>query len=67
MVTLINCGSAACEAAGDKISIKIKDGENGDYKEVKVIEGRFIDDKWNSDEISFEILNDKFWVVFSWS
>jgi hypothetical protein len=62
MSTLINCGSAVCGTAGDKISIKIKDGDSEDFKEVKTIEGRFMDEEWKQDEIIFSILNHKFYV-----
>jgi hypothetical protein len=61
MSTLINCGSEACAAAGDKISVKIKDGDSGDFREVKTIE-RFNDEQWKQDKISFDISNDKFYV-----
>jgi hypothetical protein len=61
MSTLINCGSAQCEAAGDKILVKIKDGDSGDFKEVKTIEG-FMDEEWKHGEITFDILNEKFYV-----
>jgi hypothetical protein len=64
MFTLINCGSVACAAAGDKISVKIRDGDSGDFNVVKTIEGRFKDDKWSNDYFSFDVLNDKIWVLF---
>jgi hypothetical protein len=64
MFTLINCGSVACEAAADKISVQIKDGDSGEFKEVKTIEGRFKDDKWFNDYFSFDVFNNKIWVLF---
>jgi hypothetical protein len=53
MFTLINCPSAACAAARDKISVQIKEGFNGDYREVYLVEGRVRDDRWIQEKFKF--------------
>jgi hypothetical protein len=59
---LINCGQVGCENAGDAISIKIKDGIDGEFKEVDKITGRSNDDRWEKRELSFHIKTDSFFV-----
>jgi hypothetical protein len=59
---LINCGQVGCENAGDAISIKVKDGINGEFKEVYKITGRSNDDRWENRKFSFSIKTDSFFV-----
>ena len=53
MYTLINCPKAGCSAAQDKISLQIKEGASGSFKEVYVVSGRSNDTKWNQELFSF--------------
>jgi hypothetical protein len=62
MYTLINCGVVGCEQAGDSISVKIKDGEDGDFKEVHKVNGRSLDDRWNKENFGFNVENHKIFV-----
>ena len=67
MYTMINCGSVGCEAAKDTISVKIKDGELGEFTEIININDRFLDDRWNNDVLQFEVKSDKIWVIYLWN
>ena len=64
MYTMINCGSVGCEAAKDTISVKIKDGELGEFTEIININNRALDERWNNDLLQFEVKNEKIWVFF---
>ena len=61
---MINCGSVGCDAAKDTISVKLKDGELGEFTEIININNRALDDRWNNDVLQFEVKNDKIWVFF---
>jgi hypothetical protein len=54
MYTLINCPKPGCEAARDSISVQIKEGANGIYKEIYLISGRERDFKWKQELFSFK-------------
>jgi hypothetical protein len=62
MYTLINCGVVGCQQAGDSISVKVKDGDDGDFKEVYNVTGRSLDDRWHNENFSFDVENDKIYV-----
>ena len=53
MFTLVNCPKSGCEIAKDSISVQIKEGANGIYKEIYLISGRVRDYKWNQELFSF--------------
>ena len=60
--TLINCPKAGCEASKDSISIKIKDGENGTYREIYFI-SRIRDINWIKEQFNFTALKSPKGVV----
>jgi hypothetical protein len=62
MYTLINCGVVGCGQAGDSISVKIKDGEDGEFKEVHKVNGRSLDDRWNKEHFGFNVKNEEIYV-----
>jgi hypothetical protein len=62
MYTLINCPKEGCEEAQDKISVQIKEGVNGVYKEVILIKGRVRDDRWKRDSFDFIATKDRVYV-----
>jgi hypothetical protein len=63
MYTLINCGSLECAAdAQDKISVMIKDGDDGAFTEVFNISMRSIDDRWYNQIFNFMVRKNKVWV-----
>ena len=60
MYTLINCGSAECNnATQDKISVKIQQGDNENFNEILLINGRSIDNRWNNHYLIIEATSDK--------
>jgi hypothetical protein len=61
MYTLINCPLVGCESAEDSISVKVKDGDNGMYREIyKVI--RSHDVQWVKEFFSFTATENKTYV-----
>jgi hypothetical protein len=64
MFTLINCAKIGCEEAKDSISVKIKDGDNGQYNEVYNINGRTRDVKWNMENFNITATQNKIHVRF---
>ena len=62
MFSLINCPKAGCEAANDKISVQIKEGVLGTYKEVISITGRIHDTRWIQDSFNFIASSDRVYV-----
>ena len=62
MYTLINCPKIGCQAAKDKISVQIKEGVNGFYRELYVVQGRVRDDRWNMEQIDFVATSDRIHV-----
>jgi hypothetical protein len=58
MYTLINCGSNDCLAARDRISVKIRDGNNAEYREIYSISGRSNDDRWYNSYFTFDVRSD---------
>ena len=62
MFTLVNCPLAECAAARDRISVQVKDGLNGDYKEVYLVEGRVRDDRWFQEQFKFTAADDLVYV-----
>ena len=63
MYTLINCQKQGCEQAQDSISIQIKEGDNGDFKEFRSIAGRSLDTKWIRDTFTFIPTQNKIYVI----
>lgn len=65
MYTLINCGIDECAfIAKDKITVKIKDGENGEFTELDTLANRSVDDRWYRENFIFNVRNDKIWVKY---
>ena len=62
MYTLLNCPLAGCLAARDTISVQVKDGLNGDYREVYVVKGRARDDRWIQEQFKFTAADDRVYV-----
>lgn len=62
MYTLINCPKVGCEIAQDKISVQIKEGVNGEYREVYLVSGRSHDSKWVKDGLNFIATSDRIYV-----
>ena len=60
--TLINCGTSECSAADDMISVKVKDGIDGEFREVYNISERSSDTRWENHEIDFQIEHETFFV-----
>ena len=59
MYTLINCGSIDCDEAEDTISVKVKDGDNGEFVEIYHTTGRSIDNKWINSFLYFTVRTNK--------
>ena len=59
--TLINCGKAGCENAQDTLSIKVKDGENGDFNEQYSIRGSS-DEKWLQNTFLVTVTQNRIYV-----
>ena len=53
MYTLINCQKLSCGFAQDSISVQIKEGVNGNYREIYAIKGRERDDRWVLSKLDF--------------
>ena len=53
LYTLVNCPKLGCELAQDSISVQIKEGVNGNYREIFVIKGRVRDDRWIMSKLDF--------------
>ena len=62
MFTLLNCPLAGCAVANDKISVQVKDGLNGNYREVYVVKGRVRDDRWIQEQFKFTAADDRVYV-----
>jgi hypothetical protein len=58
MYTLINCGSNECSAARDRISVKVRDRNNGEYREIYSVSGRSHDDRWYNSFFTFDVRSD---------
>lgn len=61
MYTLMNCQAVGCEAAGDAISVKVKDGDIGNYREIYRV-SRAHDDRWIKESFSFAAIQTKTFV-----
>jgi hypothetical protein len=53
LYTLVNCPKVGCESAQDSISVQIKEGVTGNFREIYVIKGRVRDDRWIMSKIDF--------------
>ena len=62
MYTLVNCPKTTCIAAKDKISVQIKEGLSGVYREVYSIQGRAHDDRWNMNKLDLIASSDRIYV-----
>ncbi len=62
MYTLINCAKIGCDEAQDSVSVKVKDGDDGEFKEVFKIIGRNRDDQWKKVQFLFNAMKDKVYV-----
>ena len=51
MYTLIN--KLGCGIAQDKISVQIKEGQNGVHREIYLVEDRIHDDRWNQELVTY--------------
>ena len=67
MYTLINCPKVGCSAAQDKISVQIKEGVNGEFKEVYAVKDRSRDSRWIQDSFSFHATQNILYVCFLFS
>ena len=56
---MINCGSIDCDKAEDTISVKVKDGDNGESVEIYHTTGRSIDNKWINSFLYFTVRTNK--------
>ena len=65
--TFVNCPKTECSKVGDAISIKIKNGQDGDFKEVYksgTDDGRAQEVKWKKDEIPVQLTSSEVFVSF---
>jgi hypothetical protein len=62
MYTLINCQKTGCSSAQDRISVQIKEGINGNYKEMYVVKDRNRDTRWIQDSFSFHAADEILFV-----
>lgn len=62
MFTLLNCPFEGCEIANDKISVQIKDGLNGNYKEVYEVKGRVRDNRWIQEQFKYTAADNQIFV-----
>ena len=65
MYTLVNCPNLGCNLANDRISVQIKEGTNGFYREVYVVKERSRDDRWIRDQFDFVASKDRLNVIKS--
>ena len=63
MFTLINCQKTGCNAAQDKISVQIKEGISGIFKEVYLVKDRNRDTRWIQDSFSFNAADEILFVI----
>ena len=63
LYSLINCAKVECAQANDKLTVYIKEGNDGVLKEVLTISGRSLDEKWSKDTISIVATKDKLFVI----
>ena len=63
MWTLIHCVSKECDNAQDTISVQIKDGDDGEFFQVREIAGRVRDNKWYRETFTISVLNNKTHVL----
>ena len=61
MYTLINCGTEGCEEAGDKLSVHVKDGADGEFVQVFSKKGS-LEDRWENNLLSIVPENEDIWV-----
>ena len=59
--TLINCPLVGCEAGKDSISVKVRDGASGSFREVYLV-NRIRDTKWIREEFNFIANADRTYV-----
>lgn len=64
MYTLVNCPKVGCESAQDTISVQIKEGVSGMYKEIYVVKGRVRDDRWKMEKLNFVASQSVLYVGF---
>jgi hypothetical protein len=62
MYSLINCQKTSCSSAQDRISVQIKEGINGNYKEMYVVKDRNRDTRWIQDSFSFHAADEILFV-----
>lgn len=62
MYTLLNCDKLDCGLSQDAISVQIKEGANGQFREVYAIKGRTHDNKWIMDHVDFIASSDILYV-----
>ena len=64
MYTLINCPKLECIAAQDRISVQIKEGINGTFKEIYLVKDRSRDTRWIPDSINFHASDSILSVIY---
>lgn len=63
--TFINCHRPGCETVGDKISIKIKNGQGGAYEVVYTTgtdDGRLQELQWKRDDVLVQLNSSEVYV-----
>jgi hypothetical protein len=60
--SIINCGNSRCSRANDSIIIRIKDGDNGDFKNVYTIDNHTTDNQWYNYKVEYTATNEKTFV-----
>ena len=61
MFTLVNCGKLQCSTSQDTISVQIKEGVNGVFKEIYTVK-RNQDDRWRRERVDFIASQDRVYV-----
>ena len=62
--TLFNCPKVGCDLAQDIISVRFKEGINGEFKEVYRIVGKDHDDRWTKSAFTYIATQDRLYVSF---
>jgi hypothetical protein len=60
--TLISCPKVGCESSKDSVSVKLKDGVNGNYREVYSVNNRINDMRWIKESFNFTATQNRTYV-----
>ena len=64
MFTLVNCGKLQCGTSQDTISVQIREGINGNFKEIYTVK-RDQDERWRRESVNFIASQDRVYVCWN--